>query len=121
MSDSQHPRDHARPSPVESSRGRPSSPCTFCGGTPTEAVVGSPEGEAPILWQVAACSEYLTDLIMTRFAAVKHQRTVALAKDMTAAASEIVKLRSRAQREKRDFAGLRPEERHAIARCLPTR
>jgi hypothetical protein len=31
--------------------------------------------------------------------AVKHQRTVALAKDMNAAAAEIVNLRSRARRE----------------------
>ena len=49
---------------------------------------------------------------MTRFAAVKHQRTVALANDMNAAADEIVKLRSRAQREKRDPADLRAEEAH---------
>ena len=36
------------------------------------------------------------DLIMARFAAVKDQRTVALAKDMNVAADAIVKLRSRA-------------------------
>jgi hypothetical protein len=47
---------------------------------------------------------------MTRFAAVKHQRTVALAKDMNAAANEIVKLRSLAQREKRGPAALCAEE-----------
>jgi hypothetical protein len=42
--------------------------------------------------------------------AVKHQRTVALAEDMNAAADEIVKIRSRAQQEKRDPAALRAEE-----------
>ena len=68
----------------------------FCGGSPTEAVVGCPDDDASVLWQVAVCSECLTDLIMTRFAAVKHQRTVALAKEMSAAADEIVKLRIRA-------------------------
>jgi hypothetical protein len=71
--------------------------CTFCGGGPTEAVVGCPDSDAPILWQVAVCRECLTDLIMTRFAAVKHQRTMALAKDMNAAADEIVKLRNNAR------------------------
>jgi len=39
---------------------------------------------------------------MMRFAAVKLQRTVALAKDMNAAADEIVKLRNHARRNKRD-------------------
>ena len=76
--------------------------CTFCGGGPTEAV-----GDAPVLWRVAVCSECLTDLIVKRFAAVKHQRTAALAKDMNAAADEIVKLRSLARREKLDPAELR--------------
>jgi hypothetical protein len=69
-----------------------------------------PDSDAPILWQVAVCRECITDLIMTRFAAVKHQRTVALAEDMNAAADEIVKIRSRAQRQKGDPAALRAEE-----------
>ena len=47
---------------------------------------------------------------MTRFAAVKHQRIVALAKDMSAAENAIVKLRSRARRQQRDLAELRAEE-----------
>jgi hypothetical protein len=84
--------------------------CTFCGGSPTETVVGCQDGDAPVLWQVAVCSECLTDLIMTRFAAVKHQRTVALAKDMNAAADEIVKLRNHARWNERDPAELRAEE-----------
>jgi hypothetical protein len=84
--------------------------CTFFGGGPTEAVVGCPDGDAPILWQVAVCRECLTDLIMTRLAAVKHQRTVALARDMNAAVGEIVKLRHQARREKRDPTELRTEE-----------
>jgi hypothetical protein len=50
----------------------------------------------------------LADTVMTRFAAVKHQRIVALAKDMSGAADAIVKLRSR--REQRDAAELRAEE-----------
>jgi hypothetical protein len=52
----------------------------------------------------------LADTVMTRFAAVKHQRTVALAKDMNAAADEIVKLRDYARWTKRDPAELRAEE-----------
>jgi hypothetical protein len=71
--------------------------CTFCGGGPTEAVVGSPDDDAPLPWQVAVCGPCLADTVMTRFAAVKHQRIVALAKDMSAAADEIVKLRDHAR------------------------
>jgi hypothetical protein len=52
----------------------------------------------------------LADTVMTRFAAVKHQRIVALAKDMSAAADAIVKLCSRARREQRDSGELRAEE-----------
>jgi hypothetical protein len=40
-----------------------------------------PDSDAPILWQVAVCRECITDL---KFAAVKHQRTVQLARDMSA-------------------------------------
>jgi hypothetical protein len=47
--------------------------CTFCGGGPTEAVVGSPDDDAPLPWQVAVCGPCLADTVMTRFAAVKHQ------------------------------------------------
>jgi hypothetical protein len=47
---------------------------------------------------------------MTRFAVVKHQRTEALAKDLSAAADEIVKLRDQARRNKRDSGELRAEE-----------
>jgi hypothetical protein len=50
------------------------------------AADSGPDSDAPILWQVAVCRESLTDQIMTRFAAVKRERTVALAKDMNAAA-----------------------------------
>jgi hypothetical protein len=53
----------------------------------------------------------LADTVMTRFAAVKHQRIVALAKDMSAAADAIVKLRDQARRSKRDPAELRVDER----------
>jgi hypothetical protein len=84
--------------------------CTFCGGGPTEAVVGCPDDDAPVLWQVAVCGPWLADTVMTRFAAVKHQRIVALAKDMNVAADEIVKLRNRARWDKRDPAELRAEE-----------
>jgi hypothetical protein len=119
MSDRQRPRDLA-PSFRATDEGGPrawkvvgadrAGTCTFCGGRPTEAIVGCPDSDAPVLWQVAMCSECITDLIMTRFAAVKHQRTVARAKDMNAAADEIVKLASRAQREQRHPAELRAEE-----------
>ena len=89
-------RPHSRPAPVEVGADRVHRR-TFYGGGPTEAMVGCPDGDAPILWQVAVCSECPTDLIVARFATVKHQRTVALAKDMSAAADEIVKLRYHAR------------------------
>jgi hypothetical protein len=47
---------------------------------------------------------------MARFAAVKHQRTVQLARDMTAAADEIVKLRNHGRWNNRDATELRAEE-----------
>jgi hypothetical protein len=105
MSDRQHPRnltlsftgtDDGGPRQWKVVGADRSGTCTFRGAGTTEAVVGCPDADAPILWQVAVCRECLTDLIATRFAAVKHQRTVALAKDMNAAADEIVKLRCRA-------------------------
>ena len=83
--------------------------CTFCGG-PADAVVGCPDDAAPVLWQAGVCNSCIADTIMTWFAAAKHQRTVQVAHDMNAAADEIVKLRSRTQREKRDSAELRAEE-----------
>jgi len=86
--------------------------CTFCRGGPTEAVVGCPDSDVPILWQVAVCRECIADLIMTRFAAVKHRRTMALAKDLSAAADEIVKRRDDARWNKRVPAELRAEELH---------
>jgi hypothetical protein len=49
---------------------------------------------------------------MTRFAAVNYQRTVQQARDMSAAADEIVKLGSHARWNKRDTAELRAEELH---------
>ena len=52
----------------------------------------------------------MADTVVTRFAAVKHQRIVALAKDMSAAEDAIVKVRSRARREQRDPAELHAEE-----------
>jgi hypothetical protein len=61
---------------------------------------------------VASCSlpKCLTDLITTRFAAVKHQRFVVLVKDMTSAADAIIKLRNHARWNNRDPAELRTEE-----------
>jgi hypothetical protein len=60
---------------------------------------------------------------MTRFAAVKHQRVVALAKDMSAAADAIVKLRDQARRNKRDPGELPAEELRSGkgSVCLKTR
>jgi hypothetical protein len=40
----------------------------------------------------------LVDLVMTRFAAGKHERTIVLMRRMNAAADEIIELRRRAQR-----------------------
>jgi hypothetical protein len=48
--------------------------CTFCAGGPIEAVVGCPDDGAPVLWQVAVYGPCLADTVMTRFAAVQHQR-----------------------------------------------
>src|SRR4029077_7592276 len=67
--------------------------CTFCGGGPTEAVVGCPDEDAPVLWQGAVCGECLTDTIMWRFAEVKAERVARLAIDMNAASDAIVKER----------------------------
>jgi hypothetical protein len=75
--------------------------CTFC-GCPADANVGCPDEGALVLSQVGVCNACIADTIMTRFAAVKHQRIVALAKDMNAAADAIVKLRDRARWDKRD-------------------
>jgi hypothetical protein len=83
--------------------------CTFC-GRPASATVGCPDDGAPILWQVGVCDDCLTDCVTRRFSEVKHQRVVQLAREMSAAADEIVKIRNRAQREKRDPAELRAEE-----------
>jgi hypothetical protein len=47
---------------------------------------------------------------MRRFSEVRHQRTAALAKDMNAAADEIVKPRNDVWRTKLDPAELRAEE-----------
>jgi hypothetical protein len=47
---------------------------------------------------------------MRRFSEVKHQRTMALAQDMNAAADEIVKLRNNVWQSKLDPAELRAEE-----------
>jgi hypothetical protein len=47
---------------------------------------------------------------MARFAAVKHQRIAALAKDMSAAADAIVKLRDHARWNRHDPSELRAEE-----------
>ena len=117
MSDRQQPRDltpsftatdEVGPRPWKVVGADRAGTCTFCGGGPTEAVVGCPDRDAPILF--AACRECLTDLIMTRIAALKHQRMLALAKDMNAAADEIVKLRNHARWNERDPAELRAEE-----------
>jgi hypothetical protein len=83
--------------------------CTFCGG-PADAVTGCPDESGPVLWQVGVCNACIADTLMARFAAVKHQRIVALAKDMNAAADEIVKLRDHARLYQRDPAELRAEE-----------
>ena len=85
--------------------------CTFCGNA-ADAVVGCPDDAAPILWQAGVRNSCIADTIMARFAAVKHQRTFQLARDMTAAADEIVKLRNPALWNNRDPAKLRGEELH---------
>ena len=81
--------------------------CTFRRGGPTEAVVGCPDDDAPVLWQVAVCGPCLADTVMMPFAAVKHQRIVALAKEMSAAEDAIVKVCDHARWNKRDPAELR--------------
>ena len=74
--------------------------CTFCGG-PAHAVVRCPDEGAPILWQVGVCDACIADTFVTRFAAVKNQRMMALAKDMSAVANAIDKLRNRSRWDER--------------------
>jgi hypothetical protein len=64
----------------------------------------------------AVCGPCLADTVMMRFAAVKDQRVVALAKDMSAAADHIVKLRDHARWNNRDATELRdlPKNRRAL-------
>jgi hypothetical protein len=71
--------------------------CTFCGG-PSEAILGCPDENAPLVWQIGVCAQCIADTIMTRFAALKHQRTVQLANDMTKAANAIREARKAASR-----------------------
>jgi hypothetical protein len=97
------------PHPWKMIGGDRSHVCNFC-GKPSSAVVGCPDEDAPVVWQIGVCDDCLTDCVMVRFAAVKHQRMMALAKDMHAAADAIVKLRTHAQWTKRDPAELRAEE-----------
>jgi hypothetical protein len=75
--------------------------CTFC-GRPSTATCGCPDEGAPILWQIGICTDCLVDSIMTRFSVVKHQRTVALANDMTRASNAISAARRRAAGLRRD-------------------
>jgi hypothetical protein len=92
---------------------------------PSSATVLCPSDGAPILWQVGVCDDCLTDCVMRRFSE-KHQRTVALCKEMNAAADEIVMLRNNVWRTKLAPAELRVEDlrirekhgagRHAAAR-----
>jgi hypothetical protein len=83
--------------------------CTFCDG-PADATVGCPDGAASILWQIGVCNACIADTLMTRFAAVKHERAVQLARAMNAAADQIVKLRDQARWSNRDPAETRAEE-----------
>jgi hypothetical protein len=99
MSDLQRPRNLAFSFTATGPRqwkvvgGDRAGTCTFCGGGPTEAVVGCPDEDAPILWQVAVCGECLADTIMWRFAEVKAERVARLAIDLNAASDAIVKER----------------------------
>jgi hypothetical protein len=69
--------------------------CTFCGG-PSEATVGCPDENAPLIWQIGICNHCLVDCCMQRFRQVKHQRAVQLADDMRSAANAVRKARDRA-------------------------
>ena len=83
--------------------------CTFC-GRPSSATVSCPDKDTPILWQIGICDDCLTDCVMARFVAVKHERMVQLAHDTAAAASQI-----RAAREKHSWE---PYERRRGGREL---
>jgi hypothetical protein len=80
-------------------------------------VVGCPDEGAPVLWQVAVCGPCLADTVMTRSAAVKHRRIVALTKDMSSAADAIVKLRDHARWSNRDLAELHAKELAIREKC----
>jgi hypothetical protein len=79
MSDRKQPRD-LTPGPRrwKAVGGDFAHQCTFCGGSPTEAVVGAPDGDAGILWQVAVCHDCLVDCISTRLAAITKARELGL-------------------------------------------
>ena len=118
MSDRQHPRDlppadeaHAsgkRSAETESTNARSAAAAQQKRSSDARTATTNPVAGRDL----RAC---LADMTMSRFAAVKHQRTVVLertvvlAKDMNAAADEIVKVRSRARREKLDPAEVRQE------------
>ena len=69
--------------------------CTFC-GAPSEATVGCPDENAPLVWQIGICNQCLVDCCMQRFREVKHQRMVLFADDMRSAANAVRKARDRA-------------------------
>jgi hypothetical protein len=83
--------------------------CTFCGGV-SEATVGFPDKDQPILWQIGICSDCVVDSIMTRFSAVKHQGIVQDAHNTAKAANAIAEARRRAgwERYDRQFGGREP-------------
>jgi hypothetical protein len=83
--------------------------CAFC-GAPSEATVGCPDETTPLIFQVGVCNSCLVDSVLQRFREVRYQRTVRLARDMNAAADEIVKLRNQARWNNRDPAETRAEE-----------
>jgi hypothetical protein len=74
--------------------------CIFCGCKEVEVTLAAPEPGAPVILNIGVCRDCLVDTILTRWAAVKHQRLARVGQDMAAAAGEIREARRRARHER---------------------
>jgi hypothetical protein len=83
--------------------------CIFCGCKEVEVTLAAPETGAPVILNIGVCRDCLVDTILTRWAAVKHQRLARVGQDMVAAAGEIqaARRRAREERRERDFDAMR--------------
>jgi hypothetical protein len=89
--------------------------CIFCGSGRVEVTLAAPEEKTPVILNIGVCRDCLIDTILTRWAAVKHQRIARVGQDMAAAVNEISAACRRASHERcerrfnRCRAGVEPE------------